>query len=108
MSLKRGDIYWVNLDPTVGSEVEKGRPCDLVGAIPINGAGGAVLVLPLSSSGTPHPPLSIQVECLGRRVVAICDQLRAIDKSRLQEKAGSLGAGDLKKIEDGLRQTLSL
>ena len=108
MSLKRGDIYWVNLDPTVGSEIKKRRPCALVGATPINDARRTVLVLPLSSSGTPHPPLAVQVECLGRRVVAICDQLRAIDKSRLQEKAGSLGADDLKKIEDGLRQTLSL
>jgi mRNA interferase MazF len=67
-----------------------------------------VLVLPLSSSGIPRPPLAIEVECLGRNVVAVCDQLRAIDKSRLHQKAGSLKPGDLERIEDGLRQILSL
>jgi mRNA interferase MazF len=108
LSLKRGDIYWVNLDPTVGSEIRKKRPCVLIGATPINNARKTVLVLPLSSVGMPRPPLAIQVECLGRKVVAVCDQLRAIDKSRLQEKAGTLNTGDLKKIEDGLRQVLSL
>ena len=108
MSLKRGDVYWVNLDPTVGSEIRKKRPCVLIGATPINEARRTVLVLPLSSTGSPHPPLAIKVECLGRKAVAVCDQLRAVDKSRLQEKAGTLRTGDLKKIEDGLRQVLSL
>jgi mRNA interferase MazF len=108
LSLKRGDIYWVNLDPTVGSEIKKQRPCVLMGVTPINDARRTVLVLPLSSSGTPRPPLAIEVECLGRNVVAVCDQLRAIDKSRLHPKAGSLKSNDLEKIEDTLRQILSL
>ncbi len=108
MSLKRGDIYWVNLDPTIGSEIKKQRPCVLMGVTPINDARRTVLVLPLSSSGTPRPPLAIEVECLGRNVVAVCDQLRAIDKSRLHQKAGSLKLTDLEKIEDSLRQILSL
>jgi mRNA interferase MazF len=108
LNLKRGDIYWVNLDPTVGSEIRKQRPCVLIGATPINDARRTILVLPLSSAGKPHPPLAIQVECLGRKVVAVCDQLRAVDKSRLREKAGTLIAGDLEKVEDGLRQILSL
>jgi len=108
LSLKRGDIYWVNLDPTVGSEIKKQRPCVLIGATPINDARRTVLVLPLSSSGTPRPPLAVEVECLGRKVVAVCDQLRAIDKSRLRQKADSLKADDLEEIEDGLRQILSL
>ena len=108
MSLKRGDIYWVNLDPTVGTEIRKMRPCVLIGATPINDARRTILVLPLSSAGTPHPPLAIHVDCLGRKVVAVCDRLRAVDKSMLQEKAGAIKANDLKKIEDGLRQILSL
>lgn len=108
LSLKRGDVYWVNLDPTVGSEIKKQRPCILIGATPVNDARRTVLVLPLSSSGTPRPPLAIEVECLGRNAVAVCDQLRAIDKSRLHQKAGSLKPDDLERIEDGLRQILSL
>ena len=52
----------------------------------------------------PRPPLAIEVECLGRKVIAVCDQLRAVSrKSRLRESAGSLGADDLEQIEEALR-----
>jgi mRNA interferase MazF len=108
LNLKRGDVYWVDLNPTVGSEIKKQRPCVLIGATPINQARRTVLVIPLSSSGTPRPPLAIEVECLGRKVVAVSDQLRAVDKSRLRESAGSLTADDLEQIEEALRRILSL
>ena len=108
MNLKRGDIYWVDLNPTIGSEIKKQRPCVLMGATPINQARRTVLVIPLSSSGMPRPPLAIEVECLGRKVIAVCDQLRAVDKSRLRESAGSLTADDLEQIEEALRRVLSL
>ncbi|MGD0663566.1 MAG: type II toxin-antitoxin system PemK/MazF family toxin [Syntrophorhabdales bacterium] len=108
MNLKRGDIYWVDLNPTIGSEIKKQRPCVLMGATPINQARRTVLVIPLSSSGMPRPPLAIEVECLGRKVIAVCDQLRAVDKSRLRESAGSLTADDLEQIEEALRRILSL
>jgi len=108
LNLKRGDIYWVDLNPTIGSEIKKQRPCVLMGATPINQARRTVLVIPLSSSGMPRPPLAIEVECLGRKVIAVCDQLRAVDKSRLRESAGSLTADDLEQIEEALRRILSL
>ena len=108
MNLKRGDVYWVDLNPTNGSEIKKQRPCVLMGATPINQARRTVLVIPLSSSGTPRPPLAVEVECLGRNVVAVCDQLRAVDKSRLREHAGALTADGLEQIEEALRRILSL
>jgi mRNA interferase MazF len=107
-NLKRGEIYWVDLDPTVGSEIKKQRPCLLIGATPINEARRTVLVIPLSSAGIARPPLTINVECLGRKVVAVCDQLRAIDKTRLRQSAGTIKLSDLEKIEEGLRYVLSL
>jgi mRNA interferase MazF len=108
LNLKRGDIYWVDLNPTVGSEIKKLKTCVLMGATPINQARRTVLVIPLSSSGVPRPPLAIEVECLGRKALAVCDQLRAVDKSRLREPAGSLAVGDLEQIEEALRRILSL
>ena len=108
MNLNRGDIYWVNLDPSIGAEIKKRRPCVLIGATPINEARRTVLVLPLSSSGKPHPPLAIEVKCLGEKAIAVCDQIRAVDKSRLINNAGSISSKDLKTIEDGLRQILSI
>jgi len=106
--LKRGDIYWANLDTTVGSEIRKKRPCVLIGATPINEARRTIVVVPLSSGGSPRPPLAIPMKCLGKQVIAICDQIRAIDKSRLIEQAGSVSKEDMLELEKGLRQILVL
>lgn len=106
--LNRGDIYWVNLDPTVGAEIKKKRPCVIVGATPINEARRTVVVVPLSSAGKPSPPLTISVQCQGRQVVAVCDQIRAVDKSRLLGKIEKALPQDILELEQGLRQTLAL
>ena len=108
MNLNRGNVYWVNLDPTQGSEIRKMRPCVLVGATPINQARRTVVVLPLSTSGRPRPPLAMPVVCMGKNVVAVCDQIRAVDKTRLVRAAGELAPEDMTRIENGLRQVLSL
>jgi len=108
LNMNRGDVYWVNLDPTAGSEIKKTRPCVIIGANPINRARRTVVVIPLSSAGTPNPPLVIEVDCLGRKALAVCDQIRAVDKSRFGNKADSLSRQDLEAIESELRQVLCL
>ena len=106
--MNRGDIYWVVLNPTQGAEINKKRPCVLVGASPINQARSTVVVVPLSSVAKVKPPVTISVLCLGEQVTAICDQIRAVDKSRLKDLAGSLSLQDLNDLDDALRQVLSL
>jgi len=106
--MNRGEIYWVNLDPTTGSEINKLRPCVLVGATPINKARNTVIVIPLSTSAKARPPITIAVSCLGQTVTAVCDQIRTVDKSRLKKMAGVLSLKDLDSLEDGLRQVLCL
>lgn len=106
--MNRGDIYWADLNPTKGSEINKMRPCVLVGASPINQARRTVVVVPLSTAPTVRPPLTISVTCLGRQVIAVCDQIRTIDKTRLKKSAGSLSPHDMKALDDGLRQVLCL
>ena len=106
--MNRGDIYWVNLNPTQGSEINKLRPCVLVGATPINHARRTVIVVPLSTAKKARAPITIAVECLNKSVIAICDQIRTVDKSRLKKKVDQLAISDLTKLEDGLRQVLCL
>lgn len=106
--MKRGEIFWVNLNSTMGSEINKLRPCVLVSATPINLARNTVVVVPLSTSAKARPPITIPVNCLGKDVTAICDQIRTVDKTRLKNSAGHLSNSDLQKIDDGLRQVLSL
>jgi mRNA interferase MazF len=106
--MNRGDIYWVNLDLTKGSEIKKQRPCVIVSATAINRARHTVIVIPLSTSAKANPPLVIQVNCLNKLVAAICDQIRAVDKKRLIKAAGKLSLKDLEMLEDGIKQILSL
>jgi mRNA interferase MazF len=111
MTMKRGDIYWVNLDPTHGVEIKgikKMRPCVVVSVHPINLARYTVVVVPLSTSAKARPPLVVAVKCLAKTVVAVCDQIRAVDKTRLVKKAGQLSEENLGVLDDGLRCVLAL
>ncbi len=106
--MNRGDLFWVNLNPTVGSEIRKQRPCVILSANPINKARRTVVVVPLSTAAKEHPPIVVSVYALDRDAVAVCDQIRAIDKTRLVKYAGRLSPQDMEKIVDGLRQVLVL
>lgn len=106
--MNRGDIYWISLDPTRGSEIKKKQPCVVVSATPINKARRTVVVVPLSTATKERPPITVSVNCLGKSVVAVCDQVRAVDKGRLAKQAGTLTVSDLNKLDDGLRQVLCL
>lgn len=106
--MKRGDLYWVNLDSTVGSEIRKKRPCVLVGADPINKARRTVVVVPLSTGPKARPPLTIRVKALDKTAVAVCDQIRAVDKTRLISRVGKLSRDNMRDLDQGLRQVLVL
>lgn len=107
-SYVRGEVYKVDLNPTKGSEINKIRPCVIVGATPINQARSTLVVVPLSSSPTPRLPLVVPVNSQGQHSVAVCDQIRAIDKTRIQNKIGALTNQELDLLDDSLKQTLGL
>ncbi len=106
--MNRGDIYWVDLNPTKGSEINKLRPCVIVGATPVNKARHTVVVIPLSTQAKARPPMTIEVSCLDKTVVAVCDQIRAVDKTRLTKPAGRLSMEDSDALDEGLREILAL
>ncbi len=106
--MNRGNVYWVNLEPTRGAEIKKIRPGVLIGASPINQARRTVLVVPFSSSGEPRPPLTVGVHCQGKEVRAVCDQVRAVDKNRLTAWIEQMAEADLEKIAEAIKQILAL
>jgi mRNA interferase MazF len=106
--LNRGNVFLVNLDPTQGAEIKKLRLGVLVGASPLNQARRTVLVVPLSRGGSAKPPLTVKVHCQGQEVRAVCDQLRAIDKSRLTAWIEEMAPEDLARIGQALKQVLAL
>ena len=85
--VKRGDVYWVNLDPTVGTEIRKTRPALIISPDDMNAVLPRVLIAPLTSGGQ---ALGCRPEWAfaGKRSRILLDQLRSVDKSRL---AGYMG-----------------
>jgi mRNA interferase MazF len=106
--LKRGEVWWVDLDPTRGSELRKRRPALILSVDALNRARRTVVVVPLSSSPEPRPPLVVPVPSAGPESVAICDQLRAVDKRRLDRVFGRVENAELRAVEDGVRVVLGL
>jgi mRNA interferase MazF len=106
--VRRGEIWWVNFDPTQGSEIRKTRPAIVVTANALNRARRTVVVVPLSTGPQPRPPIVVATPSAGPNAVAVCDQVRAVDKRRLTRNEGQLSAADLRSIEDGLRRVLEL
>jgi mRNA interferase MazF len=108
MKPRRGEVWWVRLDPALGSEIKKTRPCLVMGTNVLNERRRAVVVVPLSSVPQAAPPLLVPVICMGRGAVAVVDQIRAVAKERLTRKVGEISPADLASVEDALRIVLEL
>jgi mRNA interferase MazF len=106
--LRRGDVWWVRLDPTIGSEIAKTRPCLIVTTDILNERRRTVVVVPLSTSPDANPPLMVPVTCAGRGSVAVVDQIRAVSKDRFAKRIGAIPAPDLTAVDDALRNILDL
>jgi mRNA interferase MazF len=107
-TVQRGEVWWVDLDPTRGSEIRKTRPAVVLTADALNRARRTVVVVPLSTGPMPRPPIVVATASAGAGSVAVCDQVRAVDKSRLSRCTGKLAITDLRAIEDGVRVVLGL
>lgn len=106
--MNRGDVYWIDFNPSQDSENNKGCSCVIISATPINLARSTVVVIPLSISSKARPPLTIPITSLGKETVAICDQIRAINKNRLVKLISTLSPIEMAELENGLRQILAL
>jgi len=89
MVSKRFDVYLVNLDPTVGSEIRKARPCLIISPDEMNGYIATVIVAPMTTKGRNYPT---RVLCAfkGKEGQVVLDQVRTVDKSRLVQKLGRI------------------
>ena len=88
-AITRGDVYWVNLDPVVGRDLQKTRPALVVSPDDLNQALPRVIIAPLTSAGRPmgcRPEVTFQ----GKSARILLDQLRCVDKIRLGKKMGKV------------------
>lgn len=91
----RGEIWLVNLDPTVGSEIKKTRPCVVVSPAEMHDHLRTVIVAPMTTKSR-AAPFRIGLSHGGQRGLILLDQMRAVDKARLAKKLGTVSAKTLK------------
>ena len=89
MVVDRFDVYLVNLDPTVGSEIRKSRPCVIVSPDEMNRHIRTVIIAPMTTKGR-HYPTRVPVHFSGKDGQIVLDQIRTVDKSRLVKVLGKL------------------
>jgi len=107
MVIKRFDIYLVNLDPTVGSEIQKTRPCLVISPDEMNHNIRTVIIAPMTSAQKAYPT---RVSCTFKKKHGqiVLDQIRTIDKARCVKKLGTLGVKSQSDVLATLQELFAL
>jgi mRNA interferase MazF len=107
MVVKRFDVYLTNLDPTIGSEIQKTRPCLIISPDEMNRYIRTVIVAPMMTAGKDYPT---RVACQFKKNNGqiVLDQIRTIDKTRLIKNLGSLDAETQLKVISVLQRLFAL
>ncbi|MBP6508798.1 MAG: type II toxin-antitoxin system PemK/MazF family toxin [Opitutaceae bacterium] len=103
MVIRRFDVWLVNLDPTVGSEIRKTRPALVVSPDEMNAAIATVIIAPMTTKGRAYPT---RVPCVfqGKEGQVVTDQLRTVDKARLVKRLGQLDEKAAEAVLDTLAE----
>jgi mRNA interferase MazF len=104
--VSRGDIWLVSLDPTVGSEIKKSRPCVVVSPPEMHDYLRTVIVAPMTTKSRPAP-FRVPLSHGGKKGLILLDQIRAVDKVRLAKKMGNVSARTLSLALDTLQEVFA-
>ena len=100
--MKRGEVWWVEFDPSVGSEIRKTRPAVIVSNDAANRNLARVVVVPITSNAGRQYPGEALVTLSGKPGKTMADQIMAADKTRLKSQMGALTKADMLAIEDAI------
>jgi mRNA interferase MazF len=106
VTVARGHIWLVNLDPTIGSEIKKSRPCVVTSPPEMHDHLRTLIVAPMTTKSRPAP-FRVPVTHAGKKGLILLDQLRAIDKARLVRKTGVLPAATLTVVLSTLQEVFA-
>ena len=103
LAVKRFDVFLVSLDPTVGSEIQKTRPCLVISPDEANRKIATVIVAAMTSGGRNYPT---RVPCQfgGKSGLIVLDQIRTVDKARLVKRLGRITVEEQKAVLAGLAE----
>lgn len=105
---RRGDVFWVVLDPALGTEIRKTRTAVVISNDSCNRYGSRVVVLPITSNVESLYPGEARIEVRGAPARVLGDQIRSIDKTRLRSRIGRLTKQELLSVENAVQITLDL
>lgn len=106
--MKRGEVWWVEFDPRVGSEIRKTRPAVIVSNDSANRHLSRVIVIPMTGTVDRVYPGETLVVVGGTHSKVVADQIMAADKARLKRQLGTLSKSDMAAVDDAIRVQLAL
>ena len=104
-SIKQYEVYWVNLDPTVGSEIKKVRPCVVVSPNEMNNYLNTITIAPLTTKYKAYPT-RVKTQIAGKTGWIVLDQLRTIDNARLYQHIGNIDALAIQQVKQLIKAML--
>ena len=102
METRRGEVWWVSFDPSIGGEIQKTRPAVIVSNNSANSVLNRVVVVPLSSQTRKLYPAEAKVMLNGEERKAMADQIMTASKQRLRQRMGSLSSTDMREVENAI------
>lgn len=105
MVIKQYDIFLVSLDPAIGHEIKKSRPCIIISPDEVNAHIGTLIIAPMTTKSHPYPT-RIPVKLANKNGWIALDQIRTIDKKRIIKKLDSADSQTVKSIKSVLREML--
>lgn len=105
MELNQYSIYLVNLDPTIGHEIKKVRPCVVISPNEMNRHLKTVLLAPMTTKSHSYPS-RVGLRFEGKQAWIVLDQIRAVDRLRLVKELGKLDVRHIRKVKDVIREIL--
>ena len=104
MEISQYEIVLVNLDPTVGSEIKKTRPCVVISPNEMNKYLNTIVIAPMTSSSITYPT-RVEVQTNNKKGWVVIDQIRTVDRKRITKIFGKLSVNEIVEVKNVLKET---
>lgn len=99
-------VYWVDLNPTQGAEINKIRPCVVISPIEMNQHLRTIIIAPVTTTGREGYPTRVRIAGGEIKGWIVLDQIRAIDKTRLRQRIGELSPKEISEVKNIIKEML--
>lgn len=104
MEIKQYEIVLINLDPTIGSEMKKNRPCAVISPNEMNKYLQTIVIAPITSSSKPYPT-RVEIKQPKIKGWVVLDQIRTVDRARIVKKLANLTASEIELVKTVIMET---